>query len=501
MGKTKGIPYNEIIEAYRKTPSVNQVVEATGICKCTVQKVLITEGLWESKRSREAIRLKEQGLSTEEIADVLHITVKGVQAYLPYSRKPYGNSETSDSLKSRKKREKMQIAAQRQVSAPAPKSIRLYEPKGESLSMIEKMDRTPKAYRLHLELVQDEDGTAIRFSSEEEEILRKYARYRTGFSRDIIVPSDMTLHALHYSIQRLFGWGNSHLREFSLMPDDFAAVTNGLTSVWENLCGVLFRFPEEDNQELFWDDDYNGRQSFKTWLKQKYTGPYSTYCTCDTYSGNQRLVTQFNREFPQYAKTEPAEKLNDFQGQVWLGGNLNCLMERIRLSELFVPENVDLPCRDEWKTFIRSSIQQAKNSEPELLPFVHAIMYQYDFGDGWCVKISCEEGYCSKAGLDSEDAADIATGISGSSAFFRIGDGCRINNGFNEILSYVAFKKNPICVSADGMNLVDDVGGVFGFVDFIETLHGDDAEEAQEMKNWAESLGWSLRMNKPEKML
>ena len=305
----------------------------------------------------------------------------------------------------------MQIAAQRQVSAPAPKSIRLYEPKGESLSMIEKMDRTPKAYRLHLELVQDEDGTAIRFSSDEEEILRKYARYRTGFSRDIIVPSDMTLHALHYSIQRLFGWGNSHLREFSLMPDDFAAVTNGLTSVWENLCGVLFRFPEEDNQELFWDDDYNGRQSFKTWLKQKYTGPYSTYCTCDTYSGNQRLVTQFNREFPQYAKTEPAEKLNDFQGQVWLGGNLNCLMERIRLSELFVPENVDLPCRDEWKTFIRNSIQQAKNSEPELLPFVHAIMYQYDFGDGWCVKISCEEGYCSKAGLDSEDAADIATGI------------------------------------------------------------------------------------------
>lgn len=392
----------------------------------------------------------------------------------------------------------MQIAAERQVSAPEVKSNRTYQLKGEESTVSKERNTMPKAYKLHLELVQDETGTAIRFSSDEEKVLKKYARYHTGFSRDIIISSDMTLHALHYAIQKLFGWGNSHLREFSLMPDDFDAVTNGLTSVWEDLCGVLFRFPEEDNQEPYWDDDYNGRQSFKTWLKQKYTGPYSAYSSCDTYIENQRLVKQFNKEFSQYAKIEPAEKLNDFQRQVWLGGNLNCLLERIRLSELFVPENVELPGRDEWEMFIRKSIQHAKNTEPELLPFVHDIMYQYDFGDGWCVKISCEEGYCSETDSNSEDAA---ASVSGYSGFYRLDDGCRISDESNEILSYVAFKKNPVCVAADGMNLVDDVGGVFGFVDFVERLHGNDAEEAQEMKTWAESLGWSSRMNKPVKML
>lgn len=528
MEKNRG-NYNEIVAAFRNTHSVDKTVIATGAPKVTVQKVLITEGLWESRRSREIAQLKDQGLSTEQIAEKLHVTVKAVQAYMPYSRSPYGSVETRDALRSKKKREKMQIAAGRQVASPEKQLQQSVSPgeEGLSLSQIEKtiitnkkmgeekMKRKPLAYRLHLELVQDETGAAIRFSSDDEDLLRKRARYHSGFSRDIIAPSDMTLHALHYAIQKLFGWGNSHLREFSLMPDDFRTVTDGKTSVWEDLCGVYFRFPDEDDLEQYWDDDYEGKQSFKNWLKQKYTGPYYAYCTRDTYFQNQFAVDQFNKEFSENTKIEIAENLNDFARQVWLGGSHNCLMERIRLSELLVPVNAELPGKEDLQDFIRNSIQHAKgvfsadcvgatakyidsvaelqsharkspdeirhcldlrNSvEPELLPFVHELMYQYDFGDGWCIKITCEEEYC-------------------------IGDS-NIDDTVNDVLHNVITEKKPICIESDGMNLVDDVGGVFGLVDFVKTLYGDNAAEAEEMKIWAESLGWSSRMNRPEKML
>ena len=51
------------------------------------------------------------------------------------------------------------------------------------------------------------------------------------------------------------------------------------------------------------------------------------------------------------------------------------------------------------------------------------------------------------------------------------------------------------------MSLVDDVGGVGGFCEFLETINGDDPEEKKSYKIWARSLGWTGRMPKPENML
>ena len=95
---------------------------------------------------------------------------------------------------------------------------------------------------LHLELVSD------YMSDEEEVMLKRYGESSTGtiISRDILVPFDMTLHALHYTIQKLFGWQNSHLRRFIL---------------------------SEGEHDLFWDDDYDSG-NFNAWLRKKYTGPY-----------------------------------------------------------------------------------------------------------------------------------------------------------------------------------------------------------------------------------
>lgn len=44
-------------------------------------------------------------------------------------------------------------------------------------------------------------------------MMKRYGESLTGNSitRDILIPADMPLHNLHYAIQKLFGFQNSHL--------------------------------------------------------------------------------------------------------------------------------------------------------------------------------------------------------------------------------------------------------------------------------------------------
>ena len=37
---------------------------------------------------------------------------------------------------------------------------------------------------------------------------------------------------------------------------------------------MCFRFPCEDYEDIYWDDDYKASMSVKNWLRKKYTGPY-----------------------------------------------------------------------------------------------------------------------------------------------------------------------------------------------------------------------------------
>ena len=553
--------YEAIVDAYKQTQSVIKTMEVTGASKLMVQKVLLTEGLWESRRSREIKQLMDAGYTSKEIADHLHISVNGVQAYLPYSRSLYGSTETGDSIRSRKKRESMKAAAKRQdphfgkTEAQQTSlmigdgihldSISVFNREENRSSKAEKK-KNPSLFKLHLELVQDEDGTPLRLSEEETAQLNRFARMKTGISRDIIVPADMTLHALHYAIQRLFGWENSHLRQFSFLPKDFNSLTNGLTSLWQNYCGVYFRFPMEDDQEPYWDDDYEGRQSFKTWLKQKYKGPYHGYSASDTFYYNQYQVQQLQDYLDKNLNDKNVLTLEGLQSQLWLGGDCNCLLERLRLSELFVPTSVKTPKKKDWELFMQDSLERVRKNinasdeqeinkytyyiiaaqkkecknrimvyeleqmrkamEPELLPFVHEIIYQYDFGDGWCVKITCEEGSYYNDSFDL--AGNRYVTVKANEAdfladreYYRSSDDLLVSDELNELMRRAEWKQMPVCIDADGMNLVDDVGGVYGYVDFIKTLHGDDKEVAREMLEWAEGLGWSSRMNKPEKML
>ena len=72
---------------------------------------------------------------------------------------------------------------------------------------------------------------------------------------------------------------------------------------------------------------------------------------------------------------------------------------------------------------------------------------------------------------------------------------------FSYTIACVSGKEKPVCIALDGMPVMDDVGGIHGYIDFLETIHGDDPQEKEESREWAKFMGWTGRMNKPETVL
>ena len=68
-------------------------------------------------------------------------------------------------------------------------------------------------------------------------------------------------------------------------------------------------------------------------------------------------------------------------------------------------------------------------------------------------------------------------------------------------LAEVDVKKTPECIASDGVSLVEDPGGIYGFYQMLQTLAGDDPEEKKSMKEWAKGLGWTGRISEPKNML
>lgn len=73
--------------------------------------------------------------------------------------------------------------------------------------------RNMNVLRLHLELITS------GLKEEDKEVIKKHGFMKEGMTRDVLVPDDITFHALSYAIMRCFGWQNSHLHFFRL-PDE-----------------------------------------------------------------------------------------------------------------------------------------------------------------------------------------------------------------------------------------------------------------------------------------
>lgn len=661
--------FMEKVAAYfdgTKTPqepkgSIRDTALKFGINRNKIRKILITMGRLESPITKEAIRLRQKGMSIKEIAHDLGVSVATVSTALPYEGKVDNTLEPSEHASDvreyrayeRKQRERQAGRASRKEDAPAAwkgdqrkgqeqmgkewqKDIRMsyteayHRPHRSTWAEIDEMrellaaeltedspkelkgllavydsmkqqndeeqqeldrllakkrltkeeksrlallryvtghfpgalndrnegvleqiagDRLPpdpmNVIRLHMELYSDYPD------DKETEVFRKYGKleYGTRISRDVIVPGDIPLYALHYVIQRAFGWQNSHLHKFELPEERFGILTKHNAAMWSRLTGVLFRSPLMEDDDEFWADDYSGG-SFKNWLRKKYTGPYLSQChgegiiSCQEDMAKQDMNREyyvmytraFNRETLKYDGEEyvgEAYPVYDYEGnklrepKPWRGDEVPYRVEVVKFAELpseglkFVFERdpmallerlpiesvlacgkLELPenCSAEERTFIDRLIaksgdevdqkvskyvdsiieEQIDSPEVQVLPppVTDVLLYNYDFGDDWKIRITASENCPDLVGSGRITQAELD----------------RANVKCREVY-------RPVLIARDGEMLVDDVGGLGGFADFLEKIHPelkgmdpDDKEQAKcekkELLEWARSLGW-----------
>lgn len=541
--------YQRVIDSFRKTGSVKKTAETVSTTLVRAQRILITEGLWSSPTSEKIMDLYRKGKTVQEIAGELFISEKTVQAYLPYTRtgKGYGGDDRStDALKSEDYRERMHRAAEMQVSEEAMKmereemndkfkGIRIIKDseidaarRASDKRIAEESKRanisgftTEELYSTHMvkrpEVLKLKLALDMEYVNDDDmEVLRKYGKAEKGITREILVPADMTLHALNYAILRAFGWQNSHLHRFSLPKEVFQKLTGGKNKVdkhgfveydgkfknWVKLCGLYFRYPCEDFDDLYWDDDYEEGQSIKTWMRKKYTGPYRNKGEWEHYRNANAAA---NEDMMEHSLGNVAihEMMFDYQG------GMDELLERIPLIELMVPHGIknDPEVYDRIKFLIKQ--QEEDDKDHSVFPVAHELIYEYDYGDGWEVRITLEDCYYTKDRFDAQRESGLSGGIvipvtdkqilADAMAFNM--NNQKLSKGMALKVATVAMKKCPVCIALDGMSLMDDVGGIHGYIDFLRTIHGNDPDEREDMKSWGRWMGWTGRMNKPETLL
>lgn len=519
MENTSDNLYQEIIQLYQETSSVKETAKKLGTYPIKVRRVLITEGLWRSNTSDQIGFLYSSGLSVSEIAKQLFISEKNVQSYLPYSRGQYGGDNRSDeAVRSEVYRERMQVAESSQVIRKNENTSQYMNPdKDMENNRMDKLDilkeRTrqlaeerpiPYAIRLHLEL--DMEDKAL--GSNEVGILVQYGKMMNNISRDIIVPGDITLHALHYVINRAFGWQNSHLHSFHPCEDDYnKMIKSGKFSDWAKLAGMYFRFPCEDYEDIYWDDDYKAGISVKNWMRKKYTGPYY-------YGGTREYFYMCQKDVKELYEWQPtlevrksfgewmdeckalAEKTGDKEAKadmikriapitevtiteladsITFEGGFDELIERLPIYDILLMPGM-IQNFDSWDFSNRLILKNSEKEEiclaPVTSPILNAIRYRYDYGDDWNVKITATACYETKEKYKAS------------------------GNPIEPMEEH-----RPVCVDVDALPVCDDVGGIYGYCNMLEVLHGEDLEEKESMKEWARGMGWTGRKTNPPNIL
>ena len=106
-----------------------------------------------------------------------------------------------------------------------------------------------------------------------------------------------------------------------------------------------------------------------------------------------------------------------------------------------------------------------------VLPLSDTLIYRYDYGDDWTVKITVVEE------------------VEG------------------ELKDQVLETERPISVAADGLPVMDDVGGIRGYCELLKVVKGKEESEVsafeskEDAKDWARMMGWTGRMSKAENIL
>lgn len=337
-----------------------------------------------------------------------------------------------------------------------------------------------KPIHLHLEMKEE------YLSDYQIRMLKRYGESSTGDSiiRDILIPSDMPLHNLHYAIQKLYGWQNSHLRCFNLPTGIYNKLTNETVKGWTDLVGVLFQPPSESEHDVFWDDDYKSG-SINTWLKKKYTGPYFYGGYMEEFDVAKEDINELIERFPM---VDVRESFSDYMIRKKENEDTELkILRRAPLIELTLEEmHSTLYIEGGTENLLESlEVNNVIACESEeigsngLFPVTKELIYRYDFGDNWTITITKK-----------------------SDANYLLENNIISNEELEEARETVITKHKPVCLNKDGISLIDDVGGLGGFADLLGTLYeGDDKEERTNASVWARSLGFNTKKISNKMML
>lgn len=124
--------------------------------------------------------------------------------------------------------------------------------------------------------------------------------------------------------------------------------------------------------------------------------------------------------------------------------------------------------------------QNESLTDKELFPVTKELIYNYDFGDNWEVTITKYENY--------DDLLE-------NQLVFE--------EELKEIESLVIKNHRPYCIYREGISVMDDVGGLTGYANFLgekyEQINVD--EDVPNINAWATSMGWRPTKTVPRELI
>lgn len=161
-------------------------------------------------------------------------------------------------------------------------------------------------------------------------------------------------------------------------------------------------------------------------------------------------------------------------GQVLAVHNMNCTDdfqdgEAVSTYQEMLDDGMDNEIDEILESRLDSPMKQ-----PFVYSFTDKLLYQYDFGDNWTIRITGSRNCADlvESGKITQDMLDKSN-----------------------IKARVTYR--PVLLARDGEMLIDDVGGTSGFAEFIRAINTMQRGETDEngmtktqLKDWAKSQGW-----------
>ncbi len=421
-------------------------------------------------------------------------------------------------------------------------------------------DKFSYVYELEMELV----GSNLKkdeLSATGKEALKNFGGVQESISRRVLVTGHTLLWQLHYIIQQAFGWTNSHLHRFSLPEESFKKITKDSPKTWGELCGIIFRFPFADKEDLYWyDHGYRRNRSLKSWFREKYTNEEEYGGEGEHYISNQQAVRDFlnnvqTLKFFDGKQVELAKaSITDLRRGAGFDEDINSIVTRLPIGEVFTTGKL-VPKYPAWRKGMKGLIKdilamngkdaakklamferyidmgeklmekycdedgEFKDGVPYKLQeelredlekateavelrqmlldafnvmvdaFTDTLVYHYDYGDDWQVRITCKNVYY---------AAEVEEGE--KPLFFNDED-MEVMPKLYDAVHKVSADKAPVCIACDGVKVLDNIGGLEGFCKFLQDYNSDDPVTLAEAKVWAEEDKWKEKVPNPKTLL